>query len=265
MTHCELGLVTDSIPIKDSSLRPWQRLEAHIRNLNASVGETYKVLFVTRHGQGFHNIMEAKVGTLAWETKWALLDGDCTSTWADANLTDEGVQQAVDTRTMWSRLIIEGKMPWPQLYTSPLQRCLRTTRLVFADIASKEGQSFRPVVKELLRERTGRHTCDRRNTKSWIEINYPDYQIESGFSEKDELFDPNSRETEDHVMKRMRILLEDIFTNEPSSFVSFTMHSLASRALMQVIGHEPFRMAPGATVAFLVKAQLPSTYSTTSV
>lgn len=49
----------------------WQRFAKHVERLNraAADGETYKVLFVTRHGQGYHNVMEAKVGTAAWEVR----------------------------------------------------------------------------------------------------------------------------------------------------------------------------------------------------
>jgi hypothetical protein len=30
-------------------------------------GESYKVLFLGRHGQGWHNVAEAKYGTKAWD------------------------------------------------------------------------------------------------------------------------------------------------------------------------------------------------------
>jgi broad specificity phosphatase PhoE len=169
-------------------------------------------------------------------------------------LTEVGIQQAVDTGSEWARLIAEEKLEWPSLYSSPLRRCLKTCKLMFADLAIKEEQPFRPVVKELLRERMGRHTCDRRSSKSWIAANYPEYLIEPGFSEADLLFKPDVRETPEEHISRTQEVLEDIFENDPSQLIAITMHSMASRAFMRVVGVEEFRLAPGAAVAFLIKA-----------
>ncbi|KAK7948744.1 uncharacterized protein PG986_009630 [Apiospora aurea] len=260
-THADLGLiprsyVTEAGATEDSHLSAWQRFANYVEQLNhnAKDGEQYKVLYVGRHGQGFHNVMEAKVGTPAWESHWALLDGDGDAVWADSELTDQGKREAADNGKIWRRLIEQEKMPWPALYCSPMRRCLETARLSFEDLATSQGKPYQPVVKENLRERMGRHTCDRRSSKSWIQEHYPSYLIEPGFTENDELFEADRRETDEEHILRARIAMEEIFENESSCFVSITMHSLASRILMRVIGQEPFRMSPGSTTAFLVKA-----------
>lgn len=47
----------------------WQRFERHVRQLNEKSGpETwFKVLFLGRHGQGWHNVAESLYGTPAWD------------------------------------------------------------------------------------------------------------------------------------------------------------------------------------------------------
>lgn len=49
--------------------QPWQRLQDYVEYLNRheSGTTTYKVLYITRHGLGYHNIYESKVGTNAWD------------------------------------------------------------------------------------------------------------------------------------------------------------------------------------------------------
>lgn len=47
----------------------WQRFEHYIQNLNAAApsGTSYKVLYLGRHGQGYHNVAESRYGTTLWE------------------------------------------------------------------------------------------------------------------------------------------------------------------------------------------------------
>jgi hypothetical protein len=60
-------------------------------NANARSRESYKgtcqqkvinsVLFLARHGEGFHNIAESFYGTPAWNCYWAQRYGNGTITW----------------------------------------------------------------------------------------------------------------------------------------------------------------------------------------
>jgi hypothetical protein len=61
-----------------------------------------------------------------------------------------------------------------------------------------------PMVKEYLRESISIHMCDHRSNKSYIQTTYPGYQVESGFSEYDELWNGVSAETNDAQDLRSR-------------------------------------------------------------
>jgi hypothetical protein len=63
-------LIERSYPSEDDSKeKQWKRFETHVVSLEAAKkeGESYKVLFLGRHGQGWHNVAEAKYGTKAWD------------------------------------------------------------------------------------------------------------------------------------------------------------------------------------------------------
>lgn len=68
----ELGLQRDGLVKRmgnlESNKKSWEALEEYIHDLNEQgTGlRVYKVLYVTRHGLGYHNTFEAKVGREAW-------------------------------------------------------------------------------------------------------------------------------------------------------------------------------------------------------
>ncbi len=147
-------------------------------------------------------------------------------------------------------------MPLPgTLYTSPLARCLETTKLVYAPIMAKHGRSFQPLVKELLRERLTDHTCDKRSTRQWITENYPAYVLDEDFEMEDTLWRADRSETNEEHVARKRQLLEDVFTNDKSTFVSLTTHSYAISAILEVVEAPHFRVSEGAMFPLLVKAE----------
>lgn len=47
----------------------WQRFEAYVNHLNknSSTNTTYKLLYLGRHGEGYHNVAEAFYGTELWD------------------------------------------------------------------------------------------------------------------------------------------------------------------------------------------------------
>lgn len=70
--------------------------------------------------------------------------------WADAHLTDIGIEQAKAVNRFWSLEVSTQKIPVPQIhYTSPLNRCLATAKVTFTGLATKWDQPFKPVVKEV--------------------------------------------------------------------------------------------------------------------
>ncbi|KXH38020.1 phosphoglycerate mutase [Colletotrichum simmondsii] len=252
----------DDDVVIEGDARPWERFASHVRKLNAKSpdGVDYKVLYLTRHGLGYHNVQAAKVGTAEWDRYWSYLDGDGVVTWLDAALVDAGIQQAKDLSTFWARATstaAEGEgVPFPEsFYTSPLRRCLETSNLAFGPLVESKGagREFRPVVKEGLRERMTDHTCDKRSPRSWIEGAYPRYRIEPGFTEEDRLWKADRFETAEAHVARKQLVLEEIFSTDPAVFVSLTVHSYAISAIFRAGGQETFRVREGSSIALLVR------------
>ncbi len=108
---------------------------------------------------------------------------------------------------------------------------------------------------QLLREAIGIHTCDRRSSKTDIQREFPKFTFEPGFAEIDPLWKADVRETNSALDARMKALLDDVFSNDDSTFVSFSSHSGAIGGLLRVLGHRDFRLVTGAIIPVLVKAE----------
>lgn len=145
-------------------------------------------------------------------------------------------------------------MPVPDAWiASPLMRCLKTAELEWASL---KLPGFKPTIKELAREVMGEHTCDRRSSRSAIHTAYPEWPIEEGFTEEDELWQADHRETHAEHDVRTLEFLDQVFEGEgrEASVLSLTSHSGAIASLMRVIGHREFRLGTGGMVPVLVKA-----------
>lgn len=157
---------------------------------------------------------------------WSLKDGNDTVVWADANLTPKGIAQAQIANRFWASEISIEKIPTPEsYYTSPLTRCLVTANITFSGLKLPSRYPFIPEVKELFREGISGHTCDRRNSKTYIQENFPTYKIEAGFSETDLLWKPLQAETPPDQDIRTKKVLDDVFSNDDSTYISITSHS----------------------------------------
>lgn len=228
-----------------------------------------------RHGEGYHNVAESFYGTPAWDCYWSLLNGNGTSTWADAHLTQNGIDQALVANAFWANALADAGIPAPQsYYVSPLARCLATANLTFSGLELPGDRPFKPLVKELLREALGIHTCDRRSTKTWIEENFPDFPIEPGFAEEDPLWDAKLRESstgkpsfffsrrqtkfsdlKTAQVARLKTFLDDVFTHDANEFISFTSHSGSIGSILKAVSHRTFSLVTGAVIPVLVKAE----------
>ncbi|KAL8955530.1 MAG: hypothetical protein Q9183_006608, partial [Haloplaca sp. 2 TL-2023] len=186
----------------------------------------YKLLYLGRHGEGYHNAAEKYYGTPAWNCYYSLLDGNSTVEWADARLTEQGESQARTVNAFWKREVEEQKIPVPgTYYTSPLTRCLSTANLTFGGLELPKCHPFVPIVKEGLREGVSGHTCDRRGSRSYIESAFPEYEIEPGFKETDPLWQAYRKETRVDQDIRSKTVLDDIFANDEETYLSMTSHS----------------------------------------
>lgn len=226
------GLINRTYP-SDASLHhgnptQWQRFDHQLVRLNkeAPRGVQYKVLYVGRHGEGYHNAAESYYGTPAWNCYYSLLDGNATVQWADARITPLGVTQALTVNRFWKTEIEIQKIPTPEsYYTSPLTRCLQTAELTFNGLDLPHKHPFVPEVKELFREGISGHTCDRRGSKTYIQNSFPKYKIEPGFTENDELFEELHAETPTDQDIRSKTVLNQVFSTDRSTYISITSHS----------------------------------------
>ncbi|KAI4228604.1 MAG: hypothetical protein L6R40_008115 [Gallowayella cf. fulva] len=206
----------------------WQRFANQVFRLNRESGHSvqYKLLFIGRHGEGYHNAAESYYGTPAWNCYYSELDGNGTVTWADARLTPKGIAQALTVNAFWASEIKNQKVPTPQsYYTSPLTRCLATANLTFSGLDLPSRHPFVPTVEELFREGISGHTCDRRGTKSYIQSAFPKYKIEPGFAETDQLWQAYHGETQVDQDIRSRAVLDDVFSSDSETYISITSHS----------------------------------------
>ncbi|OAK94499.1 phosphoglycerate mutase-like protein [Phaeosphaeriaceae sp. SRC1lsM3a] len=250
---------SDSTCPTDAKQTQWQRLAHYIDTLNkkASKSDRYVLLFLARHGEGFHNAAETYFGTPAWNCYWSELDGNGTVTWADAKLTEVGVQQALKVKDFWNHLIKDEKITTPQTYySSPLYRCLDTARLTFEGVKLPHKYPFKPIIKEFLREGISAHTCDRRSTKSYIKKNFPGFKFEKGFPEEDPYWTELKAEPSENQDARSKVVLDDIFTSDDSTYVSISSHSGEIASLLRVLGHRAFRLATGSAIPVLVKVTI---------
>ncbi|TLD38691.1 Calcium channel [Venturia nashicola] len=258
-----LGLLNRTYPT-DSEFDPkaaktqWQRFEHYVQHLaeESADNEQYKLIYMGRHGEGYHNVAESFYGTPAWDCHWSELDGNDTITWADAHITPKGEAQALVAHEFWKKGLVEAKIPAPEkYYSSPLDRCAATANLTFKGLDLPEKRGFKPVIKELMREALGIHTCDRRSSKSAIHSRWPYFEFENGFAEEDPLWVADVRESNSQLDARVKTLLDDIFTNDDHTFISFTSHSGAIGGLLRVLGHIPFSLQTGGVIPVLVKAE----------
>ncbi|KIW66679.1 hypothetical protein PV04_05988 [Phialophora macrospora] len=269
-TATNFGLINQSYPTDASnaaSLTQWQRFAGLIANLTktAPAKVQYKLLFLGRHGEGWHNAAESYYGTPAWNCYWSLLDGNATASWSDARLTDNGIAQALTAHDFWLSRIQHEKIPTPQkYYTSPLYRCLSTANLTFSGLPLPSGQPFIPTIKALLRESISEHTCDRRSNKTYIHAQFPKYKFEPGFPETDQLWTGVTAETSTAQDARSKTLLDEIFTTDKSTYLSFTSHSGEIASILRVLGHRSFSLNTGAVIPVLVRAESVAGTSTIS-
>ncbi|KAI8930910.1 hypothetical protein NX059_011925 [Plenodomus lindquistii] len=253
------GLINRSYP--DTSgheeEEQWRRFERYIQHLNATQkeGESIKVLFLGRHGQGWHNVAETKYGTKEWDCHYAALDGADGLIWSDAHLTPTGSQQALDVHDLWTQQLPRG-LPAPEtFYVSPLTRTIQTADLTFSNLSLPHSRPYTPLIKELLREALGIHTCDRRSPLSVLQAAYPHLTFEPGFSEQDLLWQPDYREPRSARRYRLAMFLDDVWEHDGGIWISMTAHSGAIASVLEVLGHREFRLETGGVIPVVVRGR----------
>ncbi|QRW11551.1 histidine phosphatase family containing protein [Ceratobasidium sp. AG-Ba] len=247
-----------------SSPTYWSDFKSSIAKLQSEApkGVRYGVCWFGRHGQGWHNVAESLYGTKAWDEHWSLLNGDGKIVWGpDPELTDLGREQARAAHKGWvDELAKDDPVPLPtRLFSSPLSRAASTCDITFRRVLyGIEGKSdiVKPLVLENLREDIGEHTCDKRATKTEIQKAFPDFAIEPGFTEQDELWSER-RETHEQITTRLRSVLDRIFAEllpANETYFSITAHGGAIGAALGVLGHKPYALPTGGVIPVVIKA-----------
>ena len=256
------GLINRTYPADTTlhshhNLTQWQRFNHQVTQLNreAPRGTEYKLLYMGRHGDGYHNDAQAYYGTPAWNCYYSELDGNSTVTWSDAHLSPLGVTQALAVNEFWASEIKDQKIPTPQsYYTSPLTRCLQTANYTFNGLDLPARYPFIPEVKEYFREGISGHTCDRRSSETYIHDLFPSYKIEPGFTQDDELWVALHGETSTDQDVRSKRVLDSVFSTDGSTYISVTSHSgeIASLLRGQLLSRTPPDFPLMSFVQFLV-------------
>ncbi|CRG85071.1 putative phosphomutase PMU1 [Talaromyces islandicus] len=274
-TAVNFGLINRTYPADTpwsiAKLTQWERFYREVERLNAQGfwdGIEYKVLFMGRHGEGWHNAAESYYGTPAWNCYWAELDGNSTASWSDARLTSNGLRQAQIAHDFWQSRQTLQRIHAPDAYfVSPLTRCLQTYNTTFHGLFD-ESKTRSPLVLESLREGISIHTCDHRANRSVIHAAWPDFRLESGFAECDELWNGVTAESSSSQDARSLRALNQIWSllsGERSPFVSITSHSGEISSILRVLGHREFSLNTGAVIPVLVRSEAKKHQPTTTV
>ncbi|KIM58755.1 hypothetical protein SCLCIDRAFT_1218294 [Scleroderma citrinum Foug A] len=239
----------------------WSKFTASIQQLNVDAPShvRYKVFFLGRHGEGYHNVANAKYGDevrlfRATSSYWCKLNGDGVLTWGpDPDLTPIGEGQAEAARALWETELQFG-IPLPnKMYCSPISRAIQTHKLTFRGLLPNGSKA---TLVENTREKIGIESCNRRRTRTDIQRKFPDYLIEDGFTEDDELWRPDVLESYDDIDVRVRTVLEMIFRNDEEQLISITSHWAFINAFLRVTGHPDWALPTGGVVPLVVKASL---------
>ncbi|CDK27247.1 unnamed protein product [Kuraishia capsulata CBS 1993] len=258
-------------------LSSWTELRQKLESLNsnAASNESYKLLFLARHGQGYHNFAVEKYGTEKWDRDLAHLSGDGEIVWGpDPFLTSLGEAQADENHDVWLQQIAKGAPIPTAFYSSPFTRSMHTLIRTWKDIVICEnGQDeskllaprAHPLVVEDVRETIGLHLCDKRSTKSTIIERVSKYGlvIEDGFEEEDVLYKEDWRESLSEQALRINKFLQFLFekdfvdnkiTRDGDLVVNVTSHAGTIRSFITALGHRHFTISTGGMIPVVVKA-----------
>jgi len=202
-----------------------------------------------------------------WTRYWSYLDGDGDLTWGpDASLTQKGYVQAVDAHSVWAtEMSAYLKLP-TTVYCNPLTRCLVTSTITFAGFhrffMNKWGSSPTiPVIKvvvENCREKCDQETAMKRRSRTYITQMFPNFIIEDGFTEDDQLWHPG-KDTDNNVSGRANDVLDRIFNADNSGdFISITTDEAFINSFLITINERTCTMPLGGVLPIVVHAYIDS-------
>ncbi|KAK6461301.1 histidine phosphatase superfamily [Scheffersomyces coipomensis] len=229
----------------------WQKVLDDIRNLNIQHGDkkSYKLFYLQRHGEGWHNYAMSKsyYNSSEWGCYWQLQSGDDVIEWEDALLTPLGIKQINNLRDQFDR----EELPFPnQFYVSPLRRTVKTWELMWKDKTDQKA-----IVKEFARESYGIGTESKRHDRKYLEDNFDFLTFENGFNDEDVLWTDKVHESKQHRNWRAQTLLIDIFQQlkqEEVDVISIVSHSGLISSILKVIGHKKWKLPTGSMIPVVI-------------
>jgi len=248
----KIGPAPDRFGLIDDKGKYWKKFQEDIKKLNKKAEKytEYKVLYLGRHGEGWHNVGQDIYGEDAWDEKWGRMNGNGNITWGpDARLTPKGVHQAMEVNHVWRRELYHGGgIPLPtKTFVSPLRRALHTFNISYSNLDIPP-----PTIIEDLRDTNGLRTSDIRHNKTWLHAHYPTYKFEEGFTEQDELWTKDTREQDEHVYERVRVVLNRILKNK-DIYMGVVCHNDIINDSLDLTKHDKYEMATGGVVPVVVK------------
>lgn len=114
------------------------------------------------------------------------------------------------------------------------------------------------MVLENLREEHGVHTCDMRDPLSAIQRNFPPplYSFEPGFSEEDLIWQPDVRETKEHIKRRAHAVLDSIFGEVEEAYISVTAHGGIINGFLAAMGRPPYGLPTGGVLPLVIRCDI---------
>lgn len=101
------------------------------------------------------------------------------------------------------------------------------------------------------------HTCDKRNTRTYIATSYPHFNIEEGFTELDELWSPTIRESNAQVTERARKVLDLVFQNDIDALCKMNSVRFKRNVIQSILAVISITAHSGFIRAFLAAAGRP--------
>ena len=193
---------------------------------DATVPAGAKKVHFIRHGEGFHNVAQRE-----WrerpdydgKSEPYTLDNDPSGRYTDALLTQAGVSQARALQTRTQALA-------PQLLVvSPLRRATQTGLLAFEPHVTSGRLPV--LAHELAHERGGRHTCDKRLSRTALAAAYPKVSYALLESEEDPLWGDGVTRESWEALARRGVGFVDWLLARPETHVAVAAHSAFLLAL----------------------------------
>ena len=114
-----------------------------------------------------------------------------------------------------------------------------------------------PIVKLLLSCKVPSSEHCRVSTKMWrIARAFLNSHSKKEFAEGfDPLWDSSHKEPEDSRFLRLKAALDEIFTNDDSTYITIWAHSGSIVSILEVIGHRKFLLKNGGMIPLVVRAE----------